>query len=53
MAIMLGGAAAGAARKIKETLLTIAAHNLGCSLEAVEYHEGNVGVRGDSTRTLK
>ncbi len=29
MAIMLGGAAAGAAKKIKETLIAIAAHNLG------------------------
>ena len=46
MAIMLGGAAAGAARKIKETLIDIAAHNLGCTLESVEYENGNVSVRG-------
>ena len=40
MAIMLGGAAAGAARKIRETLIEIAAHNLGCTLEAIEYSRG-------------
>src|ERR687893_618217 len=33
MAIMLGGAAAGAARKVRETLIEIAAHNLDCSIE--------------------
>ena len=46
MAIMLGGAAAGAARKIKETLIEIAAHNLHCTTEAIEYRDGNVAVRG-------
>jgi 2-furoyl-CoA dehydrogenase large subunit len=46
MAIMLGGAAAGAARKIKETLIEIAAHNLKCTVEAIEYSEGNAFVRG-------
>ncbi len=45
MAIMLGGAAAGAARKIKETLIEIAAHNLQCTVEGIEYSEGNVSVR--------
>ena len=52
MAIMLGGAAAGAARKIKATLLAIAAHNLGCAAEALEYQDGNVSVRGDGTRKM-
>ena len=52
MAIMLGGAAAGAARRIKETLLEIAAHNLGCTVEAVEYAEGNVSVRGHPGKRL-
>ena len=33
MAIMLGGAAAGAARQIKETLIAIAAHNFECAKE--------------------
>jgi hypothetical protein len=31
MAIMLGGAAAGAAKRIKQALLAIAAHNFECS----------------------
>ena len=46
MAIMLGGAAAGAARKIKEALIEIAAHNLHCTTETIEYQDGNVAVRG-------
>ena len=46
MAIMLGGAAAGAARKIKDTLIEIAAHNLKCTIESVEYRDGNASVRG-------
>ena len=46
MAIMLGGAAAGAARRIRETLIEIAAHNLGCTIETIEYKDGNVSVRG-------
>ena len=46
MAIMLGGAAAGAARKIKDTLIEIAAHNLRCTIESVEYRDGNASVRG-------
>src|SRR5713226_738427 len=37
MAIMLGGAAAGAAKRIKETLIAIAAHNFECSPEDLEY----------------
>ncbi|MGZ5115177.1 MAG: xanthine dehydrogenase family protein molybdopterin-binding subunit [Burkholderiales bacterium] len=52
MAIMLGGAAAGAARKIKETLIEIAAHNLGCTLESVEYRDGNASVRGHPDQLL-
>jgi len=42
MAIMLGGAAAGAAKKIKATLMAIAAHNLGVPESALEYRDGNV-----------
>jgi alanine dehydrogenase len=44
MAIMLGGAAAGAARKIRDTLIEIAAHNLGCTLEAIEDDQGRAPV---------
>lgn len=52
MAIMLGGAAAGAARKIKEALIEIAAHNLGCTTEAIEYRDGNATVRGHSEQRM-
>ena len=52
MAIMLGGAAAGAARKIRETLIEIAAHNLHCTIEAAEYADGNVSVRGHPDKRL-
>ena len=52
MAIMLGGAAAGAARKVKETLIEIAAHNLGCAVDAIEYRDGNVSVRGDAAKKM-
>jgi len=46
MAIMLGGAAAGAARKIKETLVAIAAHNFECAQEDLEYKDGDVSLKG-------
>jgi CO/xanthine dehydrogenase Mo-binding subunit len=52
MAIMLGGAAAGAARKIKETLIEIAAHNLDCTIETIEYKDGNVTVRGHPEKKM-
>src|SRR5205085_4303801 len=43
MAIMLGGAAAGAARRIKDTLIAIAAHSLECAKDDIEYRDGNAG----------
>ena len=52
MAIMLGGAAAGAARRIRETLIDIAAHNLGCTAEAIEYRDGDCSVRGQPQKRL-
>ncbi len=52
MAIMLGGAAAGAARRIKETLITIAAHQFECAVEDVEYHDGNANVKGVPERRI-
>ncbi len=52
MAIMLGGAAAGAARKIKDTLVAIAAHNFECSPQDLEYHDGNVSVKGVHSKAL-
>jgi 2-furoyl-CoA dehydrogenase large subunit len=50
MAIMLGGAAAGAAKTIRETLIAIAAHNFECSAEDLEYHDGSVNVKGAPSR---
>jgi CO/xanthine dehydrogenase Mo-binding subunit len=41
MAIMLGGAAFHAARKIKDKLIAIAAHDLGVPLERIVYQDGN------------
>ena len=52
MAIMLGGAAAGAAKKIKAALLAIAAHNLGVTAGALTYRDGNVSVEGDPQKAL-
>src|SRR5256712_7228021 len=52
MAIMLGGAAAGAARQIKETLIAIAAHNFECAAEDLEYHDGHVNLKGAPAKKL-
>jgi 2-furoyl-CoA dehydrogenase large subunit len=52
MAIMLGGAAAGAAKRIKETLLAIAAHNFECSPEDLEYRDGEVSLKGAPAKKL-
>ena len=52
MAIMLGGAAAGAARKLRARLLKIAAHNLGVGEAELVYDGGNVSVIGDARRAL-
>src|SRR2546422_5762583 len=52
MAIMLGGAAAGAARQIKETLVAIAAHNFECSPEDLEYRDGSVSLKGAPEKRL-
>ena len=52
MAIMLGGAAAGAAKKIRERLVAIAAHQFGCAVEDVEYREGDVFLKGAAAKPL-
>ncbi|MCC6534259.1 MAG: xanthine dehydrogenase family protein molybdopterin-binding subunit [Burkholderiales bacterium] len=52
MAIMLGGAAAGAARKIRQTLIEIAAHNLGLPAQALRYEQGDVIAAGDPGKRL-
>ncbi len=52
MAIMLGGAAAGAARKIKDKLISIAAHNLGVAASALDYDCGTIFDRANPARKL-
>jgi 2-furoyl-CoA dehydrogenase large subunit len=52
MAIMLGGAAAGAAKQIKEALVAIAAHNFECSPDDLEYRDGNVSLKGAPEKKL-
>ncbi|HAT36733.1 MAG TPA: xanthine dehydrogenase family protein molybdopterin-binding subunit, partial [Rhodospirillaceae bacterium] len=42
MAIMLGGAAQGAAEKLKARLIEIAAHNLQLSADKLDYRDGDV-----------
>jgi len=42
MAIMLGGAAFHAAKKIKDKLIEIAAHDLGVPMERLTYKDGNI-----------
>ena len=52
MAIMLGGAAAGAAEKIKAAVIRIGAHNLGAAPDAVDYSGGDVVLRADPAKHL-
>ena len=52
MAIMLGGAATGAARKIKDKLMKIAAHNLGRPESELDYESGTIIDRADPSRKL-
>jgi 2-furoyl-CoA dehydrogenase large subunit len=52
MAIMLGGAAAGAAKKLRSKLLTIAAYSLAASPETLDYHEGNFISKQDPTKKI-
>ncbi len=52
MAIMLGGAAAGAAKKIRDKLLRIAAHNLSVAFADLVYEGGHVAVKQDPARSM-
>lgn len=52
MAIMLGGAAAGAAKKIRSKLLRIAAHNLDADAADLVYEGGHVVDRHDPARRI-
>ena len=52
MAIMLGGAAAGAAKKIKEAITAIGAHKLGVPSAEAEYRDGAVVLRADPAKRV-
>ena len=52
MAIMLGGAAAGAAKKLRVKLLRIAAHNLGVPESELLYDGGAVVANADPAKRL-
>jgi len=52
MAIMLGGAAAGAAKKLRAKLTKIAAHNLKVPESELVYNDGDVSGGGNSDRKL-
>ena len=52
MAIMLGGAAAGAAKKLRSKLLTIAAHHLVVLPDTLEYREGSFSSKVDQTKIV-
>jgi CO/xanthine dehydrogenase Mo-binding subunit len=53
MAIMLGGAAAGAAKKLRSKLLTIAAHRLSVLPDTLEYREGSFFSKVDQTKIIR
>ena len=53
MAIMMGGAATGAAARIKARLLEIAGHNLQLPVDRLVYSGGNVAVRGDPGKAME
>jgi 2-furoyl-CoA dehydrogenase large subunit len=52
MAIMLGGAAAGAAKKIRDLAIQIGAHNLGRTPDQVRYGDGMVTASDDEGQSL-
>ena len=52
MAIMLGGAIAGAADKLKAQIMAIAAHNLERPVDQLEYSGGDVTDRADPSRKI-
>ena len=52
MAIMLGGAAANAAKKIRAKLIRLAAHQLQCTSDDLVYENGHVHLRSDPQRRV-
>lgn len=53
MAIVLGGAVSGAARRIKDSMIKIAAHNLAVSEVQVEYADGVFSVHGQPEKRIE
>ena len=52
MAIMLGGAASGAAKKIRDQVMAIAAHNFQLPIDRLTYDCGDVSVEGDPDKVM-
>jgi len=52
MAIMLGGAAAKAADKLKRAITAIGAHRLGVAADAVIYRDGDIALAQDPARKI-
>ncbi|HUA55342.1 MAG TPA: xanthine dehydrogenase family protein molybdopterin-binding subunit [Candidatus Sulfotelmatobacter sp.] len=52
MAIMMGGAVAEAARRLKAKLMAIAAHDLGVAADRLVYDGGTISVTGASNQHL-
>ncbi len=52
MAIMLGGAAAGAAKKLKESVIAIGAKKLSAAADDVLYRDGEIVSRRDPTKKV-
>jgi len=52
MAIMLGGAASGAAKKIRDQVMAIAAHNFQLPIDRLVYDCGDVSVEGDPDKIM-
>jgi CO/xanthine dehydrogenase Mo-binding subunit len=52
MAIMLGGATAEAAKRLKAKLLALAAHDLGVAVDALAYDGGTIAVQDAPERRL-
>jgi 2-furoyl-CoA dehydrogenase large subunit len=53
MAIMLGGAAAGAAQKLRNKLIRIAAHNYQVPPDEIVWEDGNAALRSDPSRCIR
>jgi 2-furoyl-CoA dehydrogenase large subunit len=52
MAIMLGGAASGAAKKIRDQVMAIAAHNFQLPIDRLMYDGGDVSVADDPDKIM-